>query len=522
MDEWLDPTSPLVPIDLGSFPGLNGANPGMWGFNTTPTIMKGNRIVGNSITGFLQTAWDGGAIYTTGFQDGDPADLGLDGTVIADNYAYDKTTGAGGNVIYTDGGSRYLDVENNILFGNPTGTFNYGPGLTGPLNTLNPFNIFPLADTQAYGSDIGGCVTYGDILYADNRWENWWTTNPFAPFDPSAWPSNPIYYDPGSHGTQSNPIGTSALPGAPYPTGLDFSSNIQIGGPAAPVPGITAGKVLAFTKPTALSVVRADDQGGLVTFGVESLDDGHIETLLQDAEGRNAGALAYETATGGTWRASEGKAIGTATSVPGQLAAGVWLPTATENGVALTLNSLQTDGNSALATFDNGVQATYDLGGTRSIPNPSIAPDEVVTVKRLGYASAGLAFYQADQRTGAIVSNGQTYLPGDAGYLDAALANAEAANTVIAATDMPAYGQEKTFDSLPLNDTVNYGVLLLLNQQATIFSSYSAANPHGDVQMMSVANPAGGVAYGIEDIAVSNPRSDRDYNDVIVTVGHTP
>ena len=33
-----------------------------------PTIMQGNRIVSNTITQFLQTVWDGGAIYTTGFQ----------------------------------------------------------------------------------------------------------------------------------------------------------------------------------------------------------------------------------------------------------------------------------------------------------------------------------------------------------------------------------------------------------------------------------------------------------------------
>jgi hypothetical protein len=112
--------------DEGGFPGLSGGTPDMWGINTTPTIMEGNQITDNTITRFLQKLWDGGAIYTTGFQDGDVSD-GLNGTVIARNYAYDKTPLAGSNIFYTDGGSRFLQLDHNISFGNDQGYVNFGP-----------------------------------------------------------------------------------------------------------------------------------------------------------------------------------------------------------------------------------------------------------------------------------------------------------------------------------------------------------------------------------------------------------
>ena len=231
-DQWIvfDPSLGQY-LDMGSFPGLDGATPAMWGINDTPTVMGGNEIVGNTITNFLQKGWDGGAIYTTGFQDGNYlADLGTSGTLIADNVAYDKTPSGGGNVFYTDGGSRFLEITNNVLFGNPTGKINFGVpfAVSDGLNANNPLALLPLANSLDYGSDIGGCFTYGDILYLENHWENLWTANPFSQ-NPSQWPANPLYFDPGKHGTSSDPLqDVAALPGAPYPTGLQFVSNTQI------------------------------------------------------------------------------------------------------------------------------------------------------------------------------------------------------------------------------------------------------------------------------------------------------
>jgi autotransporter passenger strand-loop-strand repeat protein len=230
-DQWIvfDPTFNQY-VDMGSFTGLDGALPALWSINTTPTIMGGNEIVGNTISNFLQKGWDGGAVYTTGFQDGNYlADGGLDGTLIADNVAYDKTSKSGGNVFYTDGGSRFLEIANNVLFGNPTGVINFGAPFAASdgLNANDPFQ--GLAGLSIpYGSDIGGCFTYGDIFYLENRWENLWLFNPFSQ-NPTGFPFNPLYFDPGRHGTTSNPLrDDAALPGAPYPTDLSLVGNTEI------------------------------------------------------------------------------------------------------------------------------------------------------------------------------------------------------------------------------------------------------------------------------------------------------
>jgi len=522
-DQWLSPSQPGV--NLGSFPGLDGANPGMWGFNTTPTIMGGNQILGNTITRFLQKSWDGGAIYTTGFQDGNAGDLGLNGTLIANNYAYNKTPGAGGNVFYTDGGSRFLELKNNISFGNTVGGFNFGPvfSTSDPINKANPYAIFPLLNGLPYGSDIGGCVTYGDIFYDGNRWENWWLANIFSPFNPTLFPLNPLYYDPGEHGTRSNPIGHGGIPGAPYPTDLLFLDNTQVNGFwGAAVPFLSPDQVLAFTQPTSLALTRMDNLSGAISFGLQSLDNAQVDTLLGNAASRSANALSYNSVVEGNWLASEGQALGSAAAVPGTIGSGLWLPTATLNGANLALEKLQADGNSALASFAGGYQVTFTLGGSQSIANGNIIDDVAVTVKRVAQFSNGIAFYEADQRTGAISVDGKIVAPGDAGYLQGALAYARAAGLVLDASQLPAFGKQGVLD-LPINDAKSYGLLLLVkNDPNTLFSSFAAANPGGAMQVVSLGSPGGGVTFGVEDTLVTSGLSDRDYNDLIVTLGHAP
>ena len=102
----------------------------------------------NKISNYLQVLYDGGGIYSLGFQ-GTSMDSG---EVIANNVIFGKAPAHGGNAIYTDGGSRYITARNNALWKNPT-------GLDGP-------------DGQPYGHDWGGCRPYGDILWEDNLWSN--------------------------------------------------------------------------------------------------------------------------------------------------------------------------------------------------------------------------------------------------------------------------------------------------------------------------------------------------------------
>jgi hypothetical protein len=151
-------------LDEGGFPGLPGATRGQWGDFATPTVARDNRIVRNRIENFLQVGWDGGAIYTTGRQGPSMAR----GTLIAGNVALGKRPAAGGNTFYTDGGSRYVTLRGNVSLDNPTGLFYLGPcpNLLDPL----PFPPLCVVDLLPYGSDTGGCVTYGDIRYRGNWW----------------------------------------------------------------------------------------------------------------------------------------------------------------------------------------------------------------------------------------------------------------------------------------------------------------------------------------------------------------
>lgn len=145
--------------DPGSFPGLPNAVSGEWGRWETPTTSRGNRVLNNRISRFLMELWDGGAIYTQARQ----GRGWHDAERIAGNVASGKRPGAGGNTFYTDGGSRYVRLEENVSLDNP-------PGLTdfGPCDTLS---ALPLCWLRIpYGSDRGGCIPYGDIDYVSNYW----------------------------------------------------------------------------------------------------------------------------------------------------------------------------------------------------------------------------------------------------------------------------------------------------------------------------------------------------------------
>ena len=147
-------------LDPGGFTGLPNATPNMWGTFDTPSAAQGNRIVHNRISNFLEKLWDGGAIYTTGFQ-GTSLE---DGQLIAWNVATDKRPAAGGNTFYTDGGSRYVTLLENVSLDNPQGSVDFGPCLK-----ASSFEELCLTTGLVpYGADMGGCVPYGDMLFEKN------------------------------------------------------------------------------------------------------------------------------------------------------------------------------------------------------------------------------------------------------------------------------------------------------------------------------------------------------------------
>jgi hypothetical protein len=166
-------------LDEGSFPGLPGATQGMWGQYTTPSTSRGNMILYNRIRNFLGELWDGGAIYTQGAQ----GTSMWDGELIARNVASGKRPAAGGNTFYTDGGSRYVTLFENVSYDNVQGVTNFGPcGLPSALPgcALGESSSVVTADRCSslalcwlvfpYGGDTGGCVAHGDLLFLSNYW----------------------------------------------------------------------------------------------------------------------------------------------------------------------------------------------------------------------------------------------------------------------------------------------------------------------------------------------------------------
>lgn len=187
--------------DSSTFPGVPGGTPGMWGIYKNASSNHRNKISHNLISKFVQQTWDAGAVYTTGHQ-GTSFD---DGLLIEGNIAFDKFPRGGSNIFYTDGGSRFITVRGNISYNNPQGSVYFGvlPSLADPLN----YSEFPIsvADLFPYGSEIGGCVTYGDIRYEGNYWQNLWSYEKLTEYlelhfylDTALthWPKNPVYYDP--------------------------------------------------------------------------------------------------------------------------------------------------------------------------------------------------------------------------------------------------------------------------------------------------------------------------------------
>lgn len=179
-------------LDPGSYPGVPGAESGQWGMYLTPSATRQNKILNNRIEHFLEEVWDGGAVYTTGFQ----GDSAANGTLIAGNVATGKRPAGGGNIFYTDGGSRYVALINNVAFTNQIGQVYLGepPNTNAPL----PYSSLPsLLNGLPYGADIGGCRTYGDIDYTRNFWlhDNFYTICPYTDTNGVAHPTRLVYRD---------------------------------------------------------------------------------------------------------------------------------------------------------------------------------------------------------------------------------------------------------------------------------------------------------------------------------------
>ena len=176
-------------FDKSGYPGLPKATPNMWGTYSTPTIASNNKIVSNRISYFLEKLWDGGAIYTNGAQGTDFAN----GLLIQGNVAESKRASAGSNIFYTDGGSQFITLTQNVTLNDPTGTVDFGAcgyptSFEGSSLTQD---LCLLSNWVPYGADMGGCLPVGDLTYTDNYFND--PTSFFGSVDPYKICKNPPY-----------------------------------------------------------------------------------------------------------------------------------------------------------------------------------------------------------------------------------------------------------------------------------------------------------------------------------------
>lgn len=309
--------------------------------------------------------------------------------------------------------------------------------------------------------------------------------------------------------------------------GIKLADNVRLGltygtwtGPVA-----QQGSNLVLAEAQRMQVTRSDSGPGLVTFGVS--DGAQSTPLTFWAGGAKSGSIQardlFLSDPSRDWQSTEGRSMGGAGS--SWVGAGSWTPTARLNGRNLALADLQVTANGAVARFAAGspddpsddVTATFTLPGTGTT---TAGGKGVMTIRRLsGYAN-GVALYEADPITGAVVdSQGKTLLPWQIGYLRAALDNAKSLGLVVGTQDMPGYGTTAELTNLPLNLDRNYGALLLVNgSEDNLMSSYSTANTWGANQALTLVAPDRGVSFSFEDKRPLQWGNDHDFNDVIITL----
>jgi hypothetical protein len=84
------------------------------------------------------------------------------------NVAENTRPEAGSNIYYTDGGSQYVTLRQNVSLNDPVGTVDFGPCLIG--SSITPFCLG--TGLIPYGSDMGGCLPVGDLTYIENYFAN--------------------------------------------------------------------------------------------------------------------------------------------------------------------------------------------------------------------------------------------------------------------------------------------------------------------------------------------------------------
>jgi FtsP/CotA-like multicopper oxidase with cupredoxin domain len=258
--------------------------------------------------------------------------------------------------------------------------------------------------------------------------------------------------------------------------------------------------------------------------------DTTLEALLLDADAASPDSLTSRKILSNdantNWLSSEGQALGGA-GTSRILRAGryVVMIVATDQNPASgsAIEQAQATANTVAFTTREGFQYRLNEQSSGVLRATEALARCSITVKRLGRNQNGFALYRIDSAAGAVSVNGQTYSTDQPGYAAAALAAAEAEQLVFDASLMPEYGEQLRLDGISLTPGREYGVLFFNAAHSQFFCSFSAANPGAGMQVEGfLPADSSELIFGLEDIDSNNPRSDRDFNDLILVIEPQP
>ena len=290
---------------------------------------------------------------------------------------------------------------------------------------------------------------------------------------------------------------------------------------------------LVFLADVSLSITRIDSLTGVRSSFAIARPEAEAETLqplLTDAQPASPDSLtsskifSQDSAT--NWRSTEGQAIGDSrgTQING---AGTYTPLIFADDQqfpdSATIVEAEAIGNTVEIKTSQGLQYQLAQQGT-GILNVSENTDQfAITIKRLGRNHNGFALYQVDPETGSVTLNGQTFSVVQPGYANAAFESAAANQLVFNVDEMPEYDEEITLRDVALSPGAEYGILFFNDTRSTTYSSFAAANPGYAVQVQSyLPENDNQLVFALEDLSITDPTCDRDFNDLIITIEAEP
>jgi len=233
----------------------------------------------------------------------------------------------------------------------------------------------------------------------------------------------------------------------------------------------------------------------------------------------------FDSNPSSNWLSTEGASLGS-TQTTQILGSGTYYPIinigATANSDSdsrQAITNIQAIGNTVVVTAADGSEFRLSEQGSGVLRPSQSGSTFSISIKRLGTNQNGFAIYPADSVTGSVSINGQTLTVIQTGYLEAALQLAEDQNLLFDTDSIPSYGEELMLSNVNIKPGSDYGILFFNADRTTIYSSFSAANPGYSVQTQTfLPQNSNQIVYSLEDISLLDPKSDRDYNDLILVI----